>query len=86
MLFVPRLLCVACCLRVDVHVCSLLRFPRSVCYGVVVCCRCWIVVRAGVVCCIIIADVVRFFLLCVVLARCALCVVCCSLSLCVVDC
>ena len=59
LLFVPRLLCVACCLRVDVRVCSLLRFPRSVCYGVVVCCRCWIVVRAGVVCCIIIADVVR---------------------------
>ena len=29
------------------------------CYGVVVCCRCWIVVRAGVVCCIRIADVVR---------------------------
>ena len=29
-------------------------------YGVVVCFCCWIVVSAGVVCCIIIADVVRF--------------------------
>ena len=29
------------------------------CYGVVVCYRCWIVVRAGFVCCIIVADVVR---------------------------
>ena len=57
--FVACLLCAACCLRVDVCVCLLLRCSRFVCYGVVVCFCCWIVVRAGVVCCLIIADVVR---------------------------
>ena len=49
--------CVDCWLRVDVCVCLLLQLSRFVCYGVVVCCRCWIVACAGVVRCIIIADV-----------------------------
>ena len=61
------------------------------CYGVVVCYRCWFAFIADVDGCLIVADVgcmvCRLYVRCVVLVRCcALCAACLSLSLSVVGC